>query len=149
MAARWGYGTARRCIQTFLALLLTTPLVGVAGPRVLEESFRITRPDPSYDWPIAVATDGDWLLATGARYELDTGLTNNATWLYQRQFDGSWTLVRQLHQFSFQEDYDEPPIQLALKTRSSTHGCAVPPRPGRTTGLDSPLDIEMKATTIT
>ncbi|HEY5756636.1 MAG TPA: hypothetical protein VIU34_12485 [Steroidobacter sp.] len=58
MTARWGHGTACHCIQMFLALLLTTPLAVIAGPQVLEESFRISKPDASYDWPIAVATDG-------------------------------------------------------------------------------------------
>ena len=47
----------------FLALLLATPLAGIAGPQVLEESFRISKPDASYDGSIAVATDGDRLLA--------------------------------------------------------------------------------------
>jgi acetyl-CoA carboxylase beta subunit len=48
----------------FLATLLMTPLAGIAGPRVLEETARIASPDSSYAWPIAVATDGEWLLAT-------------------------------------------------------------------------------------
>lgn len=113
MAAQWGFGAAGRCIQMFLALLL--PLAGLAGPVVLEESTRIARPDASYDWPIALAIDGDWLLTSGARYELNSGLTSNATWLHQRQPDGSWSLIRQLHQFSFNEDLDEPAIKLAVQ----------------------------------
>ena len=54
----------------FLALLLTTPVAGIAGPQVLEESFRISKPDASYDWPIAVATDGDWLLAVSGHKQM-------------------------------------------------------------------------------
>jgi hypothetical protein len=36
----------------FLALWLLAPSVGMTGPLVLEESTRIPRPDPNYDWPI-------------------------------------------------------------------------------------------------
>ncbi len=115
MAARWGYGARRRCIQTLLALLSMTPLAGMAGPPVLEESARIPSPDPSFDWPIAVGIYGHWLLASGARYDPDTELTNNTTWLYRLQADGRWSMVQQLHQFSFQESYHEPRLQLAME----------------------------------
>ncbi|WP_161813615.1 hypothetical protein [Steroidobacter agaridevorans] len=112
MTARWG--TQRRCIQTFLALLSMTPLAGMSGPLVLEESARIPSPDPSYDWPTAVAIDGEWLLASGSRYD-DTLYVSNVTWLYQRQPDGSWSPVRQLHQFTFYDDINEPSVRLAIE----------------------------------
>lgn len=115
MTAPWGYGAQRRCIQTFLALLLMTPLAGMAGPLVLEESARISSPDPSYDWPTAVAIDGEWLLASGSRSEPDTPYINNVTWLYQRQPDGSWSPARQLHQFTFYDDINQPSVKLALQ----------------------------------
>jgi hypothetical protein len=152
MAARWGYFAAGRCIQMFLVLLI--PVAGLAGPRVLEESARIARPDASYDWPIAVAIDGDWLLASGARNELDTGLTTNATWLYQRQPDGRWSPVQQLHQFSFNEDLDEPALKLAVQDGVAVivkenaswifehHGAtwAQVPSPIQTNGMDLALN---------
>jgi hypothetical protein len=92
-----------------------TPLAGMTGPLVLEESARISRPDPNYDWPTAVAIDGEWLLASGSRSEPDGLYISNITWLYQRQADGSWSPVRQLHQFTFYDDINQPSVKLALK----------------------------------
>ncbi len=99
----------------FLAAMLAAPLEASANPPVLEETTRVTTPDPEYTWPVAIAIDGDLMLASGVKYELNTGLTDNSTWLYQRQTNGNWTPLRRLHQYRFNEVGDEPVIQLALK----------------------------------
>ncbi|MET0534701.1 MAG: hypothetical protein ABW171_10800, partial [Steroidobacter sp.] len=56
----------------FLVAALATPMVVTAGPLILEETAKITSPDPEYIWPISVAVDGDWLLASGIREDIPT-----------------------------------------------------------------------------
>lgn len=97
-ALRYG---SRFCLdRMFFAAMLAAPLGAAANPPVLEETTRVTTPDPEYSWPSVIAIDGDLMLASGYKYELDTGLTDNSTWLYQRQANGNWALVRRLHQHS-------------------------------------------------
>jgi hypothetical protein len=98
----------------FAGVALATPWVSSAGPVLLEETAKISSPDPEYSWPSSVAVDGDWLLAAGTRYESATNSTDTAAWLYQRQANGSWVLVRRLHQAST-DNVVAGPIQTALK----------------------------------
>ena len=104
---------------TVLAGLLAglIPVSAMAGPRVLEETARIPAPDDTYVWPFSVAVDGDWLIATGQKdveNRLDVNQDNSA-WLYQRQSNGSWTLVRRLVQFLMLSDGDEPEMHVDMQ----------------------------------
>ncbi|MBL8270999.1 MAG: hypothetical protein JNL55_31650, partial [Steroidobacter sp.] len=88
-----------------------------AAPRVLEETAKIPTPDASYIWPINVAVDGDWLIATGQKdVENTPGVSqDNSAWLYQRQSNGSWTLVRRLVQYLVLSDGDEPLMNVDMQ----------------------------------
>lgn len=66
-----------------------------AGPVVLEESARIASPDPSYDFGRLVAVDEDDAIVAGAR-RLEGPVDDDSAWLFARQADGSWGLVRKL-----------------------------------------------------
>lgn len=143
----------RTCLlHGLLAGLLAIPAGVSAGPRVLEETARIPAPDPSYVWPLSVAIDGDFLIATGHKdVENEPGGTqDNSAWLYQRQSNGSWTLVRRLVQHVILSDFDEPLINVDMQggvaviqkegatfifERSGTSWVAVPP-PITTDGMD-------------
>lgn len=98
-----------------LLAALTLPFATGAGPLILEETAKITTPDPEYGWPVSVAIDGDWLLASGVREDIPSNRLDNSTWLYQRQADGTWTLVRRLHQVLYEFDGDEPPVKVAMQ----------------------------------
>jgi hypothetical protein len=98
----------------FLTAAMAAPLAAMAGPLILEETAKIPTPDPTYVWPMSVAVDGDWLLASGFK-EVGDQLGDNSTWLYQRQADGTWTLVRRLHQVIYENDLDEPPVKVAMQ----------------------------------
>lgn len=99
----------------FLAVALATPLAAAAGPVILEETAKIPRPDPTYAWPVSVAVDGDWLIASGVKEVIETSQLDNSTWLYQRQSNGTWTLVRRLSQILYEYDLDEPPVKVAMQ----------------------------------
>lgn len=102
----------RVCLFLFAAV--TAPIASTAGPLIIEETARIATPDPTYAWPVSVAVDGDWLLASGVREE-QSGLLDNSTWLYRRQSNGTWTLERRLHQILYENDLDEPPVKVAMQ----------------------------------
>lgn len=99
------------------AALLSMPMEGMAGPRVLQETAKITSPDPDYRFPGDVAVDGDWLIATGVKFlnPDDIGDQDHSAWLFQRQSDGSWAVVRRLVQYIYYSDLDEPPMTLDMQ----------------------------------
>jgi hypothetical protein len=83
-----------------------------AGPLVIEESAKLTAPDPTYDqWPVSAAIDGDWIIATGKkefRPEESSSFREYSAWLYRRQSTGTWQLVRPLVQVVLEDDPEEP-----------------------------------------
>jgi len=89
-------------------------MVALAAPLVLEETAKIASPDPTFAWPVSVAIDGDWIIATGSKpIELagyPDGGTEYGAWLYRRQSDGSWQLVRRLMQAVGPEDIYGPQV---------------------------------------
>lgn len=97
------------------AFLFCTPLASLAGPRVVEESAKITAPDPTYNFPGIVAIDGDWLLASGWKWVNNDTEIDHSAWLFQRQSNGTWTLVRRLVQHLDYADLDEPPMTLDMQ----------------------------------
>ena len=151
----------RTCLLSgFLAGLLAVPTVW-AGPRILEETARIPAPDNTYIFPFSVAIDGDWLIATGHKDVdgLPDANQDNSAWLYQRQSNGSWTLVRRLVQHFILADFDEPLINVDMQggvavvqkegatfifERSGTNWISVP-SPITTDGMD----VEVSNGTIT
>lgn len=153
---------ARTCVLGgMLAGLLALPASVLAGPRVLEETARIPAPDDSYVWPVSVAIDGDWLIATGHKdVEGQPEFTqDNSAWLYQRQSNGSWTLIRRLVQHLIPADFDEPLMNVDMQggvaviqkegatwiyERAGTSWISVP-SPITTDGMD----IEVSGGTIT
>jgi len=144
-----------------LAALLTASVTAVAGPKVIEETARIAPPDTTYVWPVRVTVDGDWLLATGRKHladEPEGELVDSSAWLFQRQSNGQWTLVRRLLQDIVHELGDEPLMQADMDG-----GVAVLIREGRSwifersgtnwTQVPSPIgtdgmDVEIHAGTI-
>ncbi len=99
----------------FLMAALAAPLAVTAGPVVLEETARIRSPDPTYTFPMSVAVDGDWLIAAGQREDAEYRGLENSTWLYHRQSNGTWSLVRRLHYILYEYDFDEPPVKVAMQ----------------------------------
>lgn len=99
----------------FIVALLVQP-VATAAPLVLEETARLSVPEPDFAFPLDVAIDGDWLIAGGVKYiNVEPYTEEYATWLYQRQSNGSWALVRKLHTFLFSGDGHEPPLKVAMQ----------------------------------
>ncbi|HEY5759519.1 MAG TPA: hypothetical protein VIU34_27045 [Steroidobacter sp.] len=98
------------------ATVLSAPLVATAGPQVFQETAKIVSPDPAYRFPGSIAVDGDWLIATGSRYT-DEGWTDidYSAWLFQRQSNGTWTLVRRLVQYIYPTDFDEPAMKVDVQ----------------------------------
>jgi hypothetical protein len=137
------------------ASLLSAPLTGLAGPRVLEESARIPAPDPTYDFPVSVAVDGDWLIASGWKWVTDEWLEqDHSAWLFQRQSNGTWAVVRRLVQHIDAAALDEPPMTLDMQggvavvlfegfswifERSGTSWTSVP-SPIETDGMDAAVN---------
>jgi hypothetical protein len=107
------------------AVFLTAAWIGIvaitlfgsasAAPLVLEPTVRIPTPDPEYTWPISLAVDGDWLLASGVKYDWGTNSSDSSTWLYQRQSNGTWTLTGKLHQYLTSEDEPGPSVHVAMR----------------------------------
>lgn len=100
------------------AALLALSAGALAAPKVIEETAKIPSPDPTFYWPLRVAIDGDWLLATGFKDLYEThpgGYVDDSAWLYQRQSNGSWTLVRRLVQAITRSDGDEPLMQVDIQ----------------------------------
>src|SRR5687768_13557072 len=98
------------------ATVLSAPLVATAGPQVLQETAKIVSPDSSYRFPGSIAVDGDWLLATGSRYTNENwDETDYSAWLFQRQSNGTWTLVRRLVQYIYPTELDDPPMKLDMQ----------------------------------
>jgi hypothetical protein len=106
---------SHRWIALFLTAALTAPVAAIAGPTILEETARIATPDPTYTFPVSIAVDGDWLIAAGERGDPEYRGTENSTWLYQRQADGTWSLVRRLHYILYNDDGDEPLVKVAMQ----------------------------------
>jgi hypothetical protein len=137
------------------ALLLSTPLTGLAGPRVLEESAKISAPDPTYDFPVSIAVDGDWLIASGWKWTTDEWSDqDHSVWLFQRQSNGTWAVVRRLVQHIDAAALDEPPLTLDMQggvavvlfegfswifERSGTNWLSVP-SPISTNGMDAAVN---------
>ena len=154
-------GSPMRGRSWLLAGLLALPVGAVAEPRVLEETARIPAPDETYFFPLSVAVDGDWLIATGRKDVFDVpGVDqDNSAWLYQRQSNGTWTLVRRLVQHLILTDLVEPEINVGMQDgvaaitkgeasfifeRSGTNWVSVP-SPISTNGMD----VEVSGGTIT
>lgn len=97
------------------ASLLSAPLTGLAGPRVLEQTARVPSPDPTYSFPVSVAVDGDWLLASGWKWVNNDSDMDHSAWLFQRQSNGTWAVVRRLVQHIDVADLDEPPMTLDMQ----------------------------------
>lgn len=113
-----GDSSAKRVSATLLAAALLALPAGVfAAPRVIEETAKIPSPDPTYYWPLHVAIDGDWLIATGFKdlYQTDPGMGDDSAWLYQRQSDGSWRLIRRLVQHIVPYELDEPLMMVDME----------------------------------
>jgi hypothetical protein len=133
------------------ATVLSAPLVAAAGPQVLQETAKIVSPDPTYRFPGSIAVDGDWLIAVGSRYTNENwDEIDYSAWLFQRQSNGTWTLVRRLVQYIYPTDFDEPPMKVDMQggvaaivqeynswifERSGTNWVAVP-SPIQTDGMD-------------
>lgn len=95
---------------------LLAQLVATAAPLVLEETAQVSVPEPDYAFPLDLAIDGDWLIAAGVKYiNVDPYTEEYSTWLYQRQSNGSWALVRKLHTFMFSGDGSEAPLKVAMQ----------------------------------
>ncbi|HEY0682101.1 MAG TPA: hypothetical protein VGD45_07220 [Steroidobacter sp.] len=151
---------ARTCWLGGLLAGWLAPLAVSAGPRVFEETARLPAPDATYTFPMSVAIDGDWLIATGQKEVVGEIFTqDNSAWLYQRQTNGSWTLVRRLLQHFSGADPDEPFLHVDMQggvsaflkegasyifERSGTNWVSVP-SPIATDGMD----VEVDAGTIT
>lgn len=100
-----------------LAALFAMPLNVLAGTSAFQETASIPSPDESYAWPVSVAIDGDWLIATGEKNEdVATGtVVDSSAWLYRRQSNGRWTLVRRLLQSIAPTDFDEPLMNVDMQ----------------------------------
>src|SRR3990170_1462199 len=86
------------CALPLIATLGVASTASVfAGPKVIEEVARISLPDPQSRL-VTAAIDGDSLIVTGRRELQDTSQIDHSAWLYQRQSNGQWTLVRRLLQ---------------------------------------------------
>lgn len=108
----------RRFWMTSISAVAVLAGVSHAGPMVIEEKAKISTPDPSYFWPQSVAIDGDWIIATGSKDAATAerpSLRDNSAWLYQRQSNGSWRLIKRLHQYFVEEDGDEPLMKVDMQ----------------------------------
>ena len=87
------------------------------GTRVFQETAQIHVPDETYAWPVSVAIDGDWLIATGEKdLDVTTGtVTDSSAWLYRRQSNGSWTLLRRLVQSFAPTNFNEPLMNVDMQ----------------------------------
>ena len=104
-----------RAARLVLSAAVAVPIAATAGPLILEETAKIPSPDPTYTFPMSIAVDGDWLIAAGQREHPEYIGLENSTWLYQRQTDGTWSLVRRLHYILYEYDGDEPPVKVAMQ----------------------------------
>ena len=86
----------------------------MAGPRVLEETAKITTPDATFYFPTGIAVAGDWLIASGWKWVNNDSDQEYAVWLFQRQSNGTWVYVRRLVQHIDVADLDEPPMTLDM-----------------------------------
>ena len=142
-----------------MAVLLTASAGAVAGPKAIEETARISPPDPAYQWPISYAVDGDWLITTGSRSLDSAGTVDSSVWVHRRQSNGAWTLVGRILQHVIDEDGDEPSMKVSadggvaailrehsswIFERSGTSWVQVP-SPIETDGMD----VEVQGGTIT
>jgi hypothetical protein len=110
-----GSGTAGATLLA--ATLLSLPTGLLAAPRVFEETAKIDSPDPTYTWPLAIAVDGDFLIATGFK-DLDgthPGMGDDSAWLYQRQSNGKWTLLRRLVRHIVPYNLSEPTMKVDMQ----------------------------------
>ena len=103
-ASRWS-----RCFATTLACIA---LPAAAGPLVLEESARLVSPDPDFTLDRQVAVEGDFIIATGTRYNYQEGNLQRRGYLFRRNVDASWSSVRTL--FSDQADLIIGPPDVAV-----------------------------------
>lgn len=97
-AARHGFMAMVRPMLIPVLAVAAIPLTTRAGPLVLEETARISSPEPGFTISGAVAIDGDFLVVTGARPqpEPDESLFDLSAYLFQRDAAGTWTFVRKL-----------------------------------------------------
>jgi hypothetical protein len=98
MRAAHGFMAMLRSMLITVLAVATIPLTTRAGPLVLEETARISSPEPGFSLAGAVAIDGDFLVVTGARAqpEPDDFLFDLSAYLFQRNAAGTWTFVRKL-----------------------------------------------------
>lgn len=100
-AARHGFMDMLRPMLIPVLAVAAIPLTTRAGPLVLEETARISSPEPGFSIAGAVAIDGDFLVVTGARPqpEPDDHLFDLSAYLFQRNAAGTWTFVRKLVEY--------------------------------------------------
>lgn len=121
---------------------------------MLEESAKVPAPDPTYHFPVSIAVDGDWLLASGWKWVNNDSDQEHSVWLFQRQSNGTWAVVRRLVQHVDVADLDEPPMTLDMQggvavvlfesfswifERSGTNWVSVP-SPINTDGMDAAVN---------
>jgi hypothetical protein len=97
-AARRRFMAMLRPMVIPVLAVAAVPLTVRAGPLVLEETARISSPEPGFSLAGSVAIDGDFLVVTGARPqpEPDDHLFDLSAYLFQRNAAGTWTFVRKL-----------------------------------------------------
>ncbi len=87
---------------TFAAILLGALSAGTpARPVVIEPAARLVNPEP-VNWPAfgaITATNGEWLLVLGGRYDFNTDLVERTVFLYRRA-GGQWQFQGLLDQSS-------------------------------------------------
>jgi hypothetical protein len=97
-----GVRSATRAALALAVVML--PAAAFSSPRVLEEVARVTVPDATFASahrvvPTRVAVQGDDLIITGAKEEVDAEGSFDlvqAACLFRRQANGSWSFVTQL-----------------------------------------------------
>ncbi len=103
--------------RTFLAALTLSLVCGLAtaGPRVFEQTARITLPDPAYSI-FEVEVDGDSIIVLASRpfsvAPRPFVVGERAALLYQRTSAGNWQYVRQL--FSVETDLTRPTLPISI-----------------------------------
>ncbi|HJS21088.1 MAG TPA: hypothetical protein VJ764_00400, partial [Steroidobacteraceae bacterium] len=88
------------CFAALLLFLLVP--TAKAGPLVIEETARLTSPDPSFTFGSPVAVGGNSIIVGGSRPALNPefpGQFELAAFLFERNSSGAWIFVRKLTEF--------------------------------------------------
>lgn len=89
---------AGRRLVALAACIALVPTLSTAAPIVVEETAKIASPNPSYEFPLRVAVEGDTVIATGMRR--DGEIDHYAAYLFRRQSNGAWVYERTLAETS-------------------------------------------------